>query len=151
MYLPSLLFGGSSFIHLLASHPRVVALVGVGALATSLLQSPFGRPNVGAGAQVVRLEQSTGAQEPALAASVERAAQSARSTATQASPARLAAIIGQTLKACGQGCADVSRDAVLSSPEVLHDVLLLHALDTAHVERVAGRVSPSRRAVTAAP
>lgn len=149
MYLPSMLFGGSSFIHLLASHPRVVALVGISALATSLLQSPFGIPNVGATGQVVRLEQSPNAQGTALGTSVERASQSAKSNAKGASPARLAAIIGQTLKDCGRGCADVSRDAVLSNPALLNDVLMLHALEQAHVDHVSARGNASRNATVA--
>ena len=46
MYSPSMFVGGSSLIHLLASHPRVIAVFGLGALVGVLLQSPFGTPDV---------------------------------------------------------------------------------------------------------
>ena len=126
-------FGGSSVIHLLAGHPRVVAVIGVGTLAESLLQTPFGTPNIpGVAAHMAQLEQAQSVQESDITQIVARAERLAQANAAAASPARLSEIIAQTLRQCGRGCADVSGDAVLSNTQLLQDVLLLDALHNEH-------------------
>ena len=136
MYFPSFLFGGSSFIHLLASHPRVVSVFGLGALLSTMLWSPFGTPNVpGAAGQLSRLEQHA----PVTEDSVQQAQESARVTAQESTPAQLASIVDTTLARCGVACADVARSSVLADPLLLQDVLLLHALEEAREQRLATR------------
>jgi len=135
MYLPSMLFGGSSLIHLLASNPRVVLLFGLGTLMTSLLQSPFARPDViGTAAYVEQLEYAArveGAIDPAV---VERAQRAARGMALTPTP-RLTAIVEETLRACGSACNTVDTAAVLKNPAMLQDVLLLYTLNEAKHRR----------------
>ena len=140
MYFPSFLFGGSSFIHLLASHPRVVSVFGLSALLSTMLWSPFGTPNLpGTAGQLARMEQRARVIDAEDSTTVQKAQESARLIAQQASPARLAEIVAATLRQCGVACADVDSDSVLANPALLHDVLLLHSLEVAHDQRVASR------------
>ena len=140
MYLPSMLFGGSSLIHLLASNPRVVALLGLGALITTLLQSPFGTPDVvGTGGYVVHLEQVVRAQGSVDATVIDRAQSAARALA-QSPTSRLTAIVEETLRECGVGCNMVSTAAVLNNQTMLNDVLLLHVLNDASIRSAAAPV-----------
>ena len=137
MYLPSLFFGGSSLIHLLASPPRVVAVFGLAGLMTTLLQSPLGRPDVhGTAGYLQHLEQTVGAPRAVSAPDLARAQATAQAL-TQASPAQLTEIITTTLRQCGAGCTALEVSGVLASPAVLRDVLTVHALNTLHRERVA--------------
>lgn len=135
MYLPSMLFGGSSLIHLLASNPRVVLLFGLGTLMTTLLQSPFGRPDViGTAAYVEQLERAArveGAIDPAV---VERAHSAARALALSPTP-RLTAIVEETLRSCGSACNTIDTAAVMQNPTMLQDVLSLHTLSEAKHRR----------------
>ena len=134
MYLP--FFGGSSLIHLLASNPRVVMLFGIGTLMTSLLQTPFARPDViGTAAYVEQLEHAArveGAIDPAI---VERAQSAARALALTPTR-RLVPVVEETLRACGSACNSIGVSAVLKDPTMLQDVLLLHTLSEAKHHRV---------------
>lgn len=135
MYLPSMLFGGSSLLHLLAGHPRVVAVFGLGALMTTLLQSPFGQPNLpGTAGYVKYLDQVARIEETVDPAVIERARAAARALA-QASPNRIAEIVEGTLQTCGSGCVGVNTAAVLKNPSLLGDVLFVHALNEAKTRR----------------
>ena len=139
MYSPSMFFGGSSLLHLLASHPRVVAVFGLSALVGVLLQSPFGTPDVfGVAGYVKQLDQIAREQElvdPQIVAQ-------ARTTAgalEDLPKSRLSQIVEETLRDCGIGCISVPTSAVLNNQEMLADVLLLHTLNQAKVQRVAAR------------
>jgi hypothetical protein len=137
-----MLFGGSSFIHLLASHPRVVALFGMGALVSSLLVSPLGTPNLpGTAGHLGQMNQFSRAQEIETVETVARAERAARHVAEQASPARLAEIVDTTVARCGKACVGIDRTEVLANSALLRDVLLLHSLEEARQERIAGRIT----------
>lgn len=141
MYFPSFLFGGSSFIHLLASHPRAVAVFGLGALL-STLWTPLGTPNVvGTAGQLARMEHHARALDTEDATTVRRAQESARVMVQRATPAQLAELVDTTLGQCGVACIDVDRGAVLANRALLHDVILLHELERAHDQRIAARPS----------
>ena len=142
MYLPSMLFGGSSFIHLLASHPRVVALFGMGALVSTLLVSPLGTPNLpGTAGHLDKMDQLVRAHETETVETVAVAERAARRVAQQASPARLAEIVDTTMIRCGKACIGIDRSEVMSNSALLHDVLLLHSLEEARQARIAGRIT----------
>lgn len=147
MYLPSMLFGGSSILHLLASHPRVVALFGLGALMTTLLQSPWGRPDLpgttGYVKQLDHVARMQGTIDPLV---IERAQFFARALAESSSRSRLQEIVDETLNECGQGCFGIGTASVMDDPALLRDVLLIHELNNANA-RLA-RV-PTRGAVRA--
>lgn len=129
MYLPSMFFGGSSLIHVLASHPRVVLLFGLGTLMTSLLQSPFAsREMFGTAAYIERLEQTIRVEGTIDPTVVDRAQSTARALARTPTN-RLTAIVDETLLACGSACNTIDSAAVLKNPTMLQDVLLLHVLN----------------------
>jgi hypothetical protein len=139
MYSPSLFFGGSSLIHLLASHPRVVAVFGLGALVSTLLQSPFGTPDViGVAGYVKQLDQVARQQELVDPQVVVQARATANVLAGLPK-SRLNAIVEETLKECGVACISVQTSAVLNNREMLADVLLLHTLTQASEQRAAMR------------
>lgn len=130
MYLPSLFFGGSSIIHLLASHPRVVAVLGLGALMSSLL-TPFGLSDVrGTAAHLERLDRAAVSRmsEGSDDATIERARTVAMAR-VQLPREQLQGIVDDTLRRCGHDCVGTSAQAVLSNPALLQDVLFLHELN----------------------
>lgn len=144
MYTPSMFFGGSSLIHLLASHPRVVAFFGISALIGSLLQSPFGTPDViGTAGYVKQLEQvarQNNAVDPAI---VAQAHQTVRVLA-QRPASQLTEIVGDTLRACGTACTGVQMTDVFTNRQLLTDVLLLHTLNQANAQIAEVRAQSSR-------
>ena len=146
MYSPSMFFGGSSLIHLLASHPRVVAVFGLGALVSTLLQSPFGTPDViGVAGYVKQLDQVT-RQQQLVDPQVVLQARTTAGELAELPKNRLSAIVEETLRECGPACISVQTSAVLNNREMLADVLLLHTLTQVNVQRAAARaksVSPT--------
>jgi hypothetical protein len=140
MYSPSLFFGGSSLIHLLASHPRAVAVFGLGALVSTLLQSPFGTPDViGVAGYVKQLDQVARQQE-LVDPQVVFQARATAGVLAGLPKSRLNAIVEETLRECGVACISVQTSAVLNNQEMLADVLLLHTLTQANGQRAATRV-----------
>ena len=141
MYLPSMFFGGSSLIHLLASNPRVVAVFGVGALVTTLLQTPFGTADVmGTAAYVEQLDKAV-RQQGAVDPDVIENARQAAVTLSQAPARRLSEIVESTLLDCGAGCLTIETSAVLKNPTVLHEVLFLHTLIEVNHQRTLARAA----------
>ena len=144
MYTPSMFFGGSSLIHLLASHPRVVAFFGISALIGSMLQSPFGTPDVmGTAGYVKQLEQvarQNNAVDPEI---VARAHKTARALA-QLPASQLTEIVGETLRACGTACNGVQMTDVFTNRQLLTDVLLLHTLNGANAQITLVRAQSGR-------
>ncbi len=141
MYLPSMFFGGSSLIHLLASNPRVVLLFGLGTLMTSLLQTPFARPDVAGTASYVEQLEHAARVEGAIDPAVVEAAQSAARALALTPTRRLAPIVEETLRACGSACSTVDVSAVLKDHTMLQNVLLLHTLNEAKDRRVLTSVA----------
>ena len=145
MYLPSMFFGASSFIHLLASNPRVVAVFGLGALITTLLQSPFGTPDViGTAGYLKQLEHVARLQVAIETQIIEHARSAARALA-QSSGSELAKIVEETLRDCGPACSTLETSTVVKDRELLADVLLLHTLNATN-QRASVRVKAVSRA-----
>jgi len=142
-------FGASSFIHLLASNPRVVAVFGLGALVTTLLQSPLGTPDViGTAGYLKQLEHvalQQGAIDPQV---IEQARSSARALA-ESSGSQLAKAVEETLRDCGQACSTLETSTVLKDSELLANVLFLHTLNASN-QRASARVKAASQ-VTASP
>lgn len=141
MYLPSMFFGGSSFIHLLASNPRVVALFGVGALVTSLLQTPFGTADVAGTAGYVERLEAVARQQGQVDPQTIEDARSAAMALAQSPKGRLNAIVEETLLDCGATCLAMETSRVVQNPVLLHDVLFLHSLMEVNRVRVAARAA----------
>lgn len=147
MYTPSMFFGGSSLIHLLASHPRVVVFFGVSALVGSLLQSPFGTPDVmGTAGYVQQLEQVARQQNAIDPEIVAQAHKTARVLA-QLPTSRLTEIVGDTLSECGAACTGVDMTEVFRNRGLLTDLLLLHTLDQAHAQSTVVRARAAATSV----
>lgn len=141
LYLPTMLFGGSSILHLLAGHPRVVAFFGLAAAVTMTLYAPFGpQPVPGTAQYVEALDRRLVSDEAVDPAVIEDARASARAL-MNASPARLRAIVDETLAACGQGCIGIDADQALKDVAVLQDVLLVHELTRVRIAVVGQRTS----------
>lgn len=151
MYSPSMFFGGSSLLHLMASHPRVVALFGVAALVGTLLQSPLGTPdvigNVGYFKQLDQVARQQNAIDPEIVIQARKAAH----VLAQLPNSRLNEIVVSTLRECGAACVGVQTSAVLKDRELLADVLLLHALNQANVKIAAVRSKAAASAIAEMP
>ena len=129
MYLPSMFFGASSFIHLLASHPRAVAFFGLVALTTTLLQSPFGTPDVSGTAGYLKRLDHVVLQQGAIEPEIIQHARTSADALAQSSASQLAEIVEDTLRDCGRACSTLDTSAVLKDRALLADVLLLHTLN----------------------
>ena len=146
MYTPSMFLGGSSLIHLLASHPRVVALFGVSALVGSLLQSPFGRPDVIGTAGYVKQLDQVARQHDAIDPEILAQAHKTARVLAQLPASRLTEIVRDTLRECGAGCNAVHMTTVFNNRELLNDVLLLHTLNQANVQSTVVRAKAAAAA-----
>jgi hypothetical protein len=123
-----MLLGGSSILHLLAGHPRVVAFFGLAAAASLVLYSPFAsQPVLGTAHYVRTLEARLRSDQSVDPSVIDRARTSARAL-QQASPEQLRAIVDDTLRACGDGCRGLNTTTVIATPTLLNDALLVHEL-----------------------
>jgi hypothetical protein len=127
MYVPT--FGGSGLLHLLAAHPRVVAIFGV-ALTVGALSAPHAPGRlVGTASHIQRIEaairpQMAVAEERQTAAEEEAVRLLARNDRQQIESA-----VRQMLRRCGPGCTDISTERVISDRALLLQVLMLSELD----------------------
>ncbi len=120
-------FGSSALLHLLVSHPRIVAVFGL-VSTVAMLATPFGpRSFAGAENEAIRLESRIAES----AADSSRLAQADRQVqADLAKPrAERVEIVRSVLSACGPQCTNLSVDQVVDQPELLQKVLMLGALD----------------------
>lgn len=132
MYFPSMLFGGSSLLHLLASHPRIVVMFGLTALMASWLQTPFGpRDLPGTAAYVRHLDAVVRASEAVDPGVIEQARRSARAL-QESAPGRVAEVVDETLARCGSGCVGLDTATVLRDATLTEQVLFVHALNREH-------------------
>jgi len=141
-------FGGSSLIHLLASHPRIVAFFGISALVGTLLQSPFGTPDViGTAGYVKQLEQ-VARQHNAIDPEIVAQAHKTAGVLAQLPTSRLKEIVGDTLRECGAACIGVQMTEVFEKRELLTDLLLLHTLNQANAQNTVGRIRAAAATAT---
>ena len=129
MYLQIL--GGSALLHLLAAHPRVVALFGLG-LTAAMLAGPLGPGRqVGTATHLTRIEAAIRPQLEITDAREAAAKQSAQRILARQEPGEIPAIVAETLRRCGSGCTDISTARITSDARLLREVLVLHELDKA--------------------
>lgn len=131
--------GGSALLHLLAAHPKVVAVLGI-ATTVAMLVTPLGPQNYfGSGQQMRRLDQQVGATQlvdDAVIADLRGGAQQRLTRPTE----ELAPTVRQVLHACGAGCAPLTPAIVLQDATLLESALLVaelerHATDTQPLSR----------------
>lgn len=124
-------FGGSALLHLLAAHPKVVALFGIGATVAMLI-SPNGPGRViGTGSHLARIEAAVGSQTAVTDARQFAAERAAAGIIERQERGEIAAAIAHTLAVCGAGCTDISTARIVSDAILLRRVLVLYELDKA--------------------
>jgi hypothetical protein len=123
VYTPTLFFGGSSLLHLLARHPKVVGIFGLAGIVAMLIHAPFGPQVVGGAEHYVQSLESAAADVPSSGGGANMA--------STRSPEETLAIVEQTLQTCGQACDGLTAAAVVDDPTLLREVLVIHAADTA--------------------
>jgi hypothetical protein len=127
MYFP--IFVGSGLLHLLAAHPRIVALFGI-AGTVSLLVAPHGPGNFrGTAAYLERLDVQIGETAPIASEYRSRAESAAAAMIDRGRPEEIESAVDRALRACGSGCTDLSTPLVMASPELLRRVLVMSDLD----------------------
>jgi hypothetical protein len=127
-------FGGSALLHLLAAHPKVVAALGVATTVAMLVTSVGPGNYLGAGQQMRRLEGSIVAQEL-----VDDRDVAAAQRMVLASSASLEHTVRGVLRACGQGCSDLTPILVMNDPSLLERVLYVAQLDLQAQQQGAAR------------
>ena len=126
MYTPTFFFGGSSLLHLLARHPKVVAVFGLAGTIAMLTHAAFGPQIVGG---------TTGYAQALEGAIANRGAGVVLvSSPSTSAPAETLAIVTETLQVCGKACGDLTPAAVMQDPVLLRDVLVIHAADAQNPE-----------------
>jgi hypothetical protein len=141
MYFP--IFVGSGLLHLLAAHPRIVALFGI-AGTVSLLVAPHGPGNFrGTAAYLERLDVQIGETAPIASEYRTKAEGAAAATIERGRPEEIQSAVDRALRACGSGCSDLSTPLVTGNKELLRRVLVLSDLDR--------RVEAARGIATASP
>lgn len=127
MYVPT--FGGSGLLHLLAAHPRVVAIFGVAATVGALMAPHAPGRLVGTAGHIERIESAI---RPQIAVAEERqtaAEEEAVRLFEQNDRQQIEGAVRQMLRACGSGCTDISTDRVIGDRALLLRVLMLSELD----------------------
>jgi hypothetical protein len=124
-------YGGSALLHLLAAHPKIVAVFGITATVAMLI-APHGPGRyVGTARHLARLESALGAQSQVTAARQHQAERAAALMLELERNTEIVAAIEYTLRRCGSGCTDLSTARVARDPVLLRRVLILHELDRA--------------------
>ena len=144
MYFP--IFAGSALLHLLAAHPRIVALFGI-AGTVSLLFAPHGPGNYrGTAAYLERLDVQVGETAPIASEYRTRAERAVDAMLENGRPEEIESAVDRALRACGPGCTDLSTPLVLGDKDLLRRVLVISDLDR-RVEAARGIVTASAPAV----
>jgi hypothetical protein len=127
MYVPT--FGGSGLLHLLAAHPRVVAIFGV-AMTVGALNAPHAPGRlVGTASHIERIESAI---RPQVAVAEERqtaAEEEAIRLLERNDRKQIESAVRQMLRKCGAGCTDITMDRVIGDRALLAQVLMLSELD----------------------
>ena len=127
MYFP--IFAGSALLHLLAAHPRIVALFGI-AGTVSLLLAPHGPGNYrGTAAYLERLDAQIGETAPIASEYRTRAERAVEAMIENGRPEEIESAVNRALRECGSGCTDLSTPLIMDNKELLRRVLVLSDLD----------------------
>lgn len=127
MYLPTL--GGSGLLHLLAAHPRVVAIFGVAATVGALMAPHATGQLVGTAHHIERIESAIRPQIAVAEGRQAAAEEEAVRLLAQNDRAQIESAVRRMLRACGSGCTDISTDRVMRDRALLLEVLMLSELD----------------------
>jgi hypothetical protein len=122
-------FGGSALLHLLLGYPRLIVVLGL-AGTVAATSTPHGPGRfVGTGQYLAALDNQLG-QRATDSDSIEQSArQSVTNMLEDYDPIAIEKTVAETLRACGQGCTDLSTPIVIRDTELLRRVLTLHEID----------------------
>jgi hypothetical protein len=127
MYFP--IFTGSALLHLLAAHPRIVALFGI-AGTVSLLFAPHGPGNYrGTATYLERLDAQIGETAPIASEYRIRAERAVDAMIANGRHEDIESAVDRALRACGPGCTDLATPLVMGNKELLKRVLVISDLD----------------------
>ena len=131
-------FGGSALLHLLVGYPRLILVLGI-AGTVAATNTPHGPGRyAGAGQYLAALDEAIGARAVSSDTAERTARQSVTNMLEAYDPIAIESTVAETLRACGEGCTDLSTPIVIRDTELLRRVLTLHELD---------RISAQARAV----
>jgi hypothetical protein len=138
MYFNS--FGGSTLLHVLAAHPRVVATLGI-AGTVAMLTTSLGRTDyVGANRYANALDEAIASYSQVDDAQIENAYTISVQLQATRSP-RMRAAVRDALHACGRGCAELTPAIVENDHSLLKKALLVAELDRVASEHGRARVA----------
>ena len=127
MYVPTV--GGSGLLHLLAAHPRVVAIFGVAATVGALMAPHAPGRLVGTASHIERIESAI---RPQVGIAEERQTEAeleAVRLLEQNDRKQIEHDVQRMLRMCGPGCTDISANRVIGDRSLLLEVLMLSELD----------------------
>src|SRR5262249_17283603 len=131
-------------LHVLAAHPKVVAVFGIAA-AVAMLTTPLGHGDyLGERKHAAAIERAV-SSNPAASPVALRQAEERATSLSQVPGDRLAQALRETLEACGDRCVDETNGLIASDPEYLKTVLFLHELDP----RFSGEVGKTAKVTVA--
>jgi hypothetical protein len=138
--------GGSAILHVLAAHPKIVAVFGIAA-AVAMLTTPLGHGDyLGKRKYAAAIERAVSSNPSASPVALRQAEE--RATAlSQMSSDHLLQVLRETLQACGDRCVDETSGPITSDPERLKTVLFLHELDP----RFSGDIGKTAKVTVARP
>lgn len=120
--------GGSALLHLLAAHPKVLAMLGIAATVSMLGTSLGPRNYLGAGRQMTRIEQRLAPSQLVDAAAVEGLATTARRLATMPA-AEVESMVREVLRQCGNWCEGLTPAIVMNDASLLQSALVASELE----------------------
>lgn len=139
-------FGGSALLHLLAAHPRVVALFGIAATVGMLISPNGPGRHIGTAGHLARIEAAVRPQAAVTEARQSAAERAAADMMERREHGEIAAAIAHTLAVCGAGCTDISTSRIASDELLLRHVLVLYELDkAAHTPSQTPNQTPESR------
>jgi len=122
-------FGGSALLHLLVGYPRLILVLGI-AGTVAATNTPHGPGRyAGAGQYLAALDAAIGARAVSSDTAERTARQSVTNMLEAYDPIAIENTVAETLRACGEGCTDLSTPIVIRDTELLRRVLTLHELD----------------------
>jgi len=131
------MFGGSALLHLLAGHPRVVAAFGIAA-TVAMLVTPLGPgKQAGSEAYMTAIDRTIPSEQALDSALLEAAKGAADQLARMPKDVVHEAVRG-ALSECGAACVELTPAIVERDPKLLHDALLIYAIDATRQMRDSG-------------
>ena len=149
MYLQT--FGGSAILHLIAAHPRVVALFGIAATVATLTGAVGPVRHAGTARHLEQLDAAVRIDDPVALSRWSEAEAVASAMLERRDDPAIAEAVAYTLRRCGTGCTDLTTRAIVEDPVLLRRVLVLYQLDKPCCNKHPHRGSRASRVIRWSP